>query len=224
MTGPTESASPDLLIIGGGIHGCAAAFFAAKRGMSVTVLEKDSVARHASGVNAGGVRRLGRDFAEVPISVRSMEIWHEIGSLLDDETGFQIAPQIKVAENEAELAKLSERAEALEMQGFRHEVLLDRAQLRELLPAVADHAVGGLAVWMTASRNLRRRPHFGERPKSWALGLSSTLQPRGSNKTARVGWSRWPQGSFERQNCWSAPGPGLAHLPPSSAKMLRFGA
>ena len=124
MTGPTESASPDLLIIGGGIHGCAAAFFAAKRGMSVTVLEKDSVARHASGVNAGGVRRLGRDFAEVPISVRSMEIWHEIGSLLDDETGFQIAPQIKVAENEPELAKLSERAEALEMQGFRHEVLL----------------------------------------------------------------------------------------------------
>lgn len=145
MNGSRTAGMPDLLIVGGGIHGCAAALFAAQRGLAVTVLEKDSVARHASGVNAGGVRRLGRDFAEVPISVRSMEIWRGIGELLDEDTGFQIAPQIKVAENEAELAKLAERAEALEMQGFRHEVVLDRAQTRALLPAVADHVVGGLA-------------------------------------------------------------------------------
>jgi len=62
--------STDLLVIGGGIHGCSAALHAALRGMDVVVLEKDTVARHASGVNAGGVRRLGRHYAEVPISQR----------------------------------------------------------------------------------------------------------------------------------------------------------
>ena len=62
----------DLLVIGGGIHGCSAALHAALRGMSVIVLEKDSVGRHASEVNAGGVRRLGRHYAEVPISQYSI--------------------------------------------------------------------------------------------------------------------------------------------------------
>lgn len=47
---------------------------AAQAGLRVTSLEKDSVARHASGVNAGGVRRLGRDPAEVPLSERPMRM------------------------------------------------------------------------------------------------------------------------------------------------------
>ncbi|WP_315982018.1 FAD-dependent oxidoreductase [Aliamphritea spongicola] len=55
-----------VIIIGGGIQGCSTAYQLAKRGVDVLVLEKDRVARHASGVNAGGVRLLGRDIAEVP--------------------------------------------------------------------------------------------------------------------------------------------------------------
>lgn len=139
------SRRPDLVIIGGGIHGCATALFSAMRGLSVTVLEKDTVARHASGVNAGGVRRLGRDLAEVAISVRSMEIWRGISDLLDDDCGFQVAPQIKVAETEAQLEGLRDRAATLRGLGFTHEVVLERDALRQYLPAVADHVVGGLA-------------------------------------------------------------------------------
>lgn len=137
--------SADLLVIGGGIHGCSAALHAARSGMEVIVLEKDTVGRHASGVNAGGVRRLGRHFAEVPISQRSMQIWYGIDKLLDDDCGFQVSPQIKVAENQAELETLSARAADLRRMGFEHEVVLGRAELRRYLPAVAEHAVGGLA-------------------------------------------------------------------------------
>ncbi|RKF14164.1 FAD-binding oxidoreductase [Roseovarius spongiae] len=135
----------DLIVIGGGIHGCSAALHAALRGMSVIVLEKDTVGRHASGVNAGGVRRLGRHYAEVPLSQRSMEIWYGIADFLDDDCGFQVAPQIKVAETEEELAQLAARRDELNDMGFTHEVLLDRAEVRAHLPAVADHVVGGLA-------------------------------------------------------------------------------
>ena len=108
----------DLLVIGGGIHGCSAALHAAMRGLDVVVIEKDTVGRHASGVNAGGVRRLGRHYAEVPISQRSMEIWHRINELVDDDCGFQNAPQIKVAETEAELDTLASRAADLQTMGF----------------------------------------------------------------------------------------------------------
>ncbi|MDH2328294.1 FAD-dependent oxidoreductase [Cereibacter sp. SYSU M97828] len=134
----------DLLVIGGGIHGCSAALHAAIRGMSVIVLEKDSVGRHASGVNAGGVRRLGRNYAEVPISDYSMQIWYRIADFLDDDCGFQIAPQIKVAESDKELETLARRAADLNAMGFTHEVILSRDELRAHLPAVSDHAVGGL--------------------------------------------------------------------------------
>lgn len=43
-----------VLIIVGGIQGCATAYHLAKQSVSVIVLEKDNEARHASGVNAGG--------------------------------------------------------------------------------------------------------------------------------------------------------------------------
>lgn len=141
----TTLARADVAVVGGGLHGCSAALHCALRGLSVVVVEKNSVARHASGVNAGGVRRLGRHPAEIPISDFSMGIWRRIGELVDDDCGFQSAPQIKVAESEAELEGLAERARMVRGLGFEHEVLLDRRQLRELLPAVAEHCVGGLA-------------------------------------------------------------------------------
>ena len=135
----------DVLVIGGGIHGCSAALHAAMRGLDVAVIEKDHVGRHASGANAGGVRRLGRHYAEVAISQRSMEMWHHIADLVDDDCGFQQAPQIKVAETEEELERLAARAADLSDMGFAHEVVLDQGELRAYLPAVAEHCVGALA-------------------------------------------------------------------------------
>ena len=52
--------SYDALIVGGGLHGLSAALHLARAGLKPLVLEKDYPGRHASGVNAGGVRRLGR--------------------------------------------------------------------------------------------------------------------------------------------------------------------
>ncbi|MCC9620407.1 FAD-binding oxidoreductase [Thalassospira sp. MA62] len=135
----------DLVIIGSGIHGCSAALHAALRGLSVIVIEKDTAARHASGVNAGGVRRLGRLLPEVPISDHSMKIWNGIADFLDDDCGFQKAPQIKVAETEEELEKHRQRVKTLNDMGFYHETVLSQAEMRSYLPAVSDHCVGALA-------------------------------------------------------------------------------
>ncbi len=135
---------PDVIVIGGGLHGCSAALHLARRGAKVLVLEKDYVGRHASGVNAGGVRRLGRDLAEIPLSVASMELWHRIGDLVDDDCGFESHGQVKIAESEAELESLKARVDTVRALGFAHEALVDRHQLRELLPAIADHCTGGI--------------------------------------------------------------------------------
>ncbi len=135
---------PDVIVIGGGLHGCSAALHLARRGARVTVLEKDHVGRHASGVNAGGVRRLGRDVAEVPLAVAALEMWYRIRDLVDDDCGFEHHGQVQVAENAAELATLAQRAATLRELGFGHEEVVDRRELRELVPAIADHCVGAL--------------------------------------------------------------------------------
>ena len=136
----------DVIVVGGGLHGCSAALHLAMRRISVIVLEKDYVARHASGVNAGGVRRLGRDIAEEPISVASANYWQDIQALVDDDCGYRQSRQIKVAENEEELAAARQRVDVLRQQGFTHEAVIDRDTLREFMPSVADHCIGALHV------------------------------------------------------------------------------
>lgn len=135
----------DVVIVGGGLHGCSAALHLARRGVTSMVIEKDHVGRHASGVNAGGVRRLGRDLAEVPLSAAAMELWDSIEDLVDDDCGFHASGQIKVAETEEEISALEARAGQVRELGFDHEVIIDQEMLRELLPAAAN-CIGGMLV------------------------------------------------------------------------------
>jgi len=139
MSGP-----PDVLVIGGGLHGCSAALQLALRGARVTVIEKDHVGRHASGVNAGGVRRLARHPAEIPLAEESMRIWRGIADLVDDDCGFRVSGQVMIAENEAELAQLRDRAALVQGLGFAHEELIGADELFAILPSLARHCCGGL--------------------------------------------------------------------------------
>jgi sarcosine oxidase subunit beta len=134
----------DAIVIGGGLHGCATALHLAMRGLKPLVIEKDYAGRHASGVNAGGVRQLARHLAEVPLAVASMELWERIEDLVGDTCGFERHGQVLVAETEDELARLRARVDDLRLRGFTHEELVDRAELKRLLPAVADHCPGGV--------------------------------------------------------------------------------
>ena len=135
---------PDVIVIGGGLQGCSAALHLSLRGVQVLLIEKDYIGRHASGVNAGGVRRLGRHLAEVPLSVASMEIWHSIKDLVDDDCGFESHGQIKVAETEAELSLQRARVDQTRLLGFAHEELIGQDELRDLVPAIAPHCVGAI--------------------------------------------------------------------------------
>jgi len=134
----------DVIVIGGGIHGCSTALHLCLRGLKPVLIEKDYAGRHASGVNAGGVRQLARHVAEIPLSIRSMGIWEEIRDLLDDDCGFDSHGQVLVAEDEAELDGCRARVADLTGRGFIHEELIDGPELRRLVPAVAETCPGGI--------------------------------------------------------------------------------
>ena len=163
--------TPDVIVIGGGLHGCSTALHLVLRGRKVMLIEKDHVGRHASGVNAGGVRRLGRHVAEIPLSVASMEMWHRIRDLVDDDCGFESHGQVKIAENEEELARLKARVDEVTALGFTHEELIGQQELREIVPAIAEHCVGAI-VCRTDGAALPYRTALAFKRKAESLGVT----------------------------------------------------
>ena len=60
----------DIIIIGGGVIGCATAYYLAKQGSHVIVLEgSDHIGNGGSSRNGGGVRQSGRDPRELPLAM-----------------------------------------------------------------------------------------------------------------------------------------------------------
>jgi sarcosine oxidase subunit beta len=134
----------DVVIVGGGLMGFSTALHLALRGSRCVVLEKDTPGRHASGVNAGGLRQLNRHPAEIPLAVVAAEAWHHIRELVDSDCDARFPGQVRVAENAADMEKLEQRAALVQSLGYRHEELIGRDELYRLVPALAPHCVGAL--------------------------------------------------------------------------------
>jgi len=143
-----RKAEHHVLIIGGGIQGCSAAYFLSRAGVPVTLLEKDTIGRHASGVNAGGVRRLGRDLAEVSLSLASMDIWKDLPQMIGDDaaSAFHPAFYIKAAIDDKGRQSGHDRIRQLEKAGFGHETWLNEKELKKKLPQLQGPLLGGILV------------------------------------------------------------------------------
>jgi len=79
----------DVVVIGGGIVGVTTAMFLAEKGLRVTLCEKGVVAGEQSSRNWGWVRQMGRDPAEMPLTMRSLAIWRGMDARIGAETGFR---------------------------------------------------------------------------------------------------------------------------------------
>ncbi|EYR77880.1 FAD-binding oxidoreductase [Shinella sp. DD12] len=139
----------DALIIGGGLQGCSIALFLARAGWRVTLVEKHLAGRHASGVNAGGLRSLMRDFREYPLSLRAMEMWAGLADFVGEEAAeaceVQLGTsQIALAMDPAELEWCEARARTMRRRGIVSEELIAPDELHRLLPGLARSARGGL--------------------------------------------------------------------------------
>ncbi len=131
----------DVVIVGGGLVGCAAALHLRERGASVAVVEKNQLGAAASGVNFGGVRRNGRKLAELGIAARALAVWKRLPALVGSDCEYQITGNIKVARNEEDMVQIAAHAEAQADYGVEVE-MLSRNALLDRFPWLGSGAYG----------------------------------------------------------------------------------
>lgn len=139
-----SSRSAPVIILGGGLQGCSTALHLAMAGIKALVFEKDYIARHASGVNAGGVRTLTRELPEIPLALAARELWLNIRDLVDDDCGFEKNGQVRVAENEQDVKTLQTRLALMHSLRYGHEAWIDADEVRAMVPAIVPTIRGGL--------------------------------------------------------------------------------
>ncbi len=99
----------DVVIIGGGIVGCATSYYLAKKGLQVLVLEKNSaVGVEASGRNGGGVRQHGRKEA-LPLAMASVRLWTTLEGELNSDLEYVQTGNINIAVDDASIEVLKKR-------------------------------------------------------------------------------------------------------------------
>ncbi|MET3446084.1 FAD-binding oxidoreductase [Ralstonia sp. 1138] len=105
-----ESASPlpaqaDVVVIGGGIIGVFAAYYLARRGVSVAVVEKGRIGAEQSSRNWGWCRQQNRDARELPMATKSLELWEQFAADTGEDTGFRRCGLLYLSNDEEELAR-----------------------------------------------------------------------------------------------------------------------
>lgn len=133
----------EIVIIGGGIAGCASAYYLAREGHKVTVLERNPrVGQEASGVNNSGVRQQGRNKG-LQFAMASVRIWQGLAEELGCDLEYRRTGNLKVRFNQPELDLFEQELTWEHSQGLGESCMLTRAECQALIPGLTDAVVGG---------------------------------------------------------------------------------
>jgi sarcosine oxidase, subunit beta len=140
------SARADVVIIGGGVAGCSAAYHLSKRGKHVALLEMRGICSGASGRNGGMTgggssmhTRVGQAVYRLT-SENLRLIKEELPGDLGDDFALRMTGSVDIATNEEQWQHLEHTVRAMRDAGAEA-TLVDRYELQQLMP-VADSVLG----------------------------------------------------------------------------------
>lgn len=152
---PDERFEAQVTVVGGGIAGLCTAYYLAREGVDVLIVDRDDLGMAASTANAGSlhVQLLSYDFTDqtpadggpaahtLLLSPRSIGLWKEIAAEAGEDLGIRTEGGLMLAEDEAGLAWLR-RKSAMERRWGIESHILGGNELRTLAPAVSERMVG----------------------------------------------------------------------------------
>lgn len=129
----------DVIVIGSGVIGCAAAYYMAKKGMSVLVLDQDeSVGNGGSSRNGGGVRQSGRDPRKLPLAIYGVEnVWPTLSDELGVDVEYHKEGNLRLGKTETHkqiLTGLTEKAVACGL----NVRMIDAEEVRKINPYLSE--------------------------------------------------------------------------------------
>jgi glycine oxidase len=142
-----------VVIVGGGVAGCSAAYHLARAGIKSTIVEREGLATQASGFSAGGLNPL--EGSQIPgplgpLAIESYRMHLKLWDELKEDTGIdyhgRIISLIKVAFQESEISELQQSHDtfaAAQGEGFTTR-WLDRKEVLELEPDLSPDILRGL--------------------------------------------------------------------------------
>jgi sarcosine oxidase subunit beta len=130
----------EIAILGGGLTGCAVAYYLGKRRRSVVLLERGFVGGESSGVNFGSLRLQGQSATDMPIALSAQAMWEGIEAELGESVEFLQAGHVHVAIAEAHLRRLEQNAAVAQAHGLPVEVL-DRGEAHRRWPFLAPQVL-----------------------------------------------------------------------------------
>ena len=134
----------DVVVIGGGVIGCAVAYYLAKRGASVTIVERANVGSGASAANAGSINMATKKPGlALALGMASQRLYAGLARELGCDIEYSVTGKLIVAEAESELAYIEEM-HAGQCAGGAPVELVAAGRCRELNGLLEARVLGGL--------------------------------------------------------------------------------
>ena len=146
--------SADVAIIGAGLVGCSTAYYLAKGGVDVAVIERGNVNREASGANAGSLHLqiyihphfpedwIDRIRPTIELIREAQKSWATMEERLGTDCGIRLGGGLWVAETPDEMKLIERKVAAENALGVMSEIY-DRAGILRLAPYLGEHVIGG---------------------------------------------------------------------------------
>jgi len=133
----------DVVVVGAGIIGCASAYYLARRGVRVVVVERGAVPGEQSRKNWGFVRQQGRDPSEVPLVMEANRMWRGLERELGADLEWVAGGNLALAADEARMARFEAWLPVAREFGLETRLLRAR-DLTAVVPSLAGAWAGGM--------------------------------------------------------------------------------
>ena len=132
----------EVIIIGGGIIGCATAYYLAKTGLEVIVLESsDHIGKGGSSRNGGGVRQSGRDVRELPLVMYGIKnLWPTLSEELEVDCEYHQDGNLRLGKTEKHREILTKLADNARGAGLDVR-MIDGDEVRAINPYLSEEVI-----------------------------------------------------------------------------------